>query len=69
VRVSCQTTALWIGLPLERSHTTVVSRWFVTPTAARSLAEIPAFFKAPATTSVVRCMISMASCSTHPAFG
>ena len=47
VRVSCQTSALWIGFPLDRSHTMVVSRWFVTPTAARSLPEIPAFFSAP----------------------
>ena len=69
VRVSCQTSALWIGLPLDRSQTTVVSRWFVTPTAARSLAEIPAFFSAPVTTSWVRSMISIGSCSTQPGFG
>ncbi|MBV6464885.1 MAG: hypothetical protein PGMFKBFP_00150 [Anaerolineales bacterium] len=33
VRVSCQTMALWIGLPVRLSQTTVVSRWLVTPTA------------------------------------
>ena len=37
VRVSCQTMALPYGLPLSRSHATVVSRWFVMPMAARRL--------------------------------
>ena len=37
VRVSCQTMALCTGLPVARSHRTVVSRWLVMPTAARSL--------------------------------
>ena len=36
VRVSCQTIALPTGLPVVRSHTTVVSRWLVMPTAAMS---------------------------------
>ena len=31
VRVSCQTMALCTGLPVCRSHTTVVSRWLVMP--------------------------------------
>ena len=39
VRVSCQTSALWMACPVERSHTTVVSRWFVMPMAARSPAD------------------------------
>ncbi len=69
VRVSCQTSALWIGTPVALSHTTVVSRWFVMPTAARSLACSFAFWRAPFTTSCVRVQISFASCSTHPAFG
>ena len=34
VRRSCQTMALWIGLPVARSQTTVVSRWLVMPIAA-----------------------------------
>ena len=36
VRRSCQTIALWIGLPVSRSQTTVVSRWLVMPMAAMS---------------------------------
>jgi hypothetical protein len=69
VRVSCQTIALKTGLPLDLSQTTVVSRWFVTPTADRSLAFSLAFFKAPAITSSLRCQISIASCSTCPGLG
>jgi hypothetical protein len=38
VRRSCQTMALWIGLPVVRSQTTVVSRWLVMPIAAMSAA-------------------------------
>ena len=34
VRRSCQTMALWIGWPVLRSQTTVVSRWLVMPMAA-----------------------------------
>ena len=37
VRRSCQTMALWIGLPVARSQTTVVSRWLVMPMPAMSL--------------------------------
>ncbi len=37
VRRSCQTMALWIGLPVARSQTIVVSRWLVMPIAAMSL--------------------------------
>ena len=36
VRRSCQTMALWIGSPVSRSQTTVVSRWLVMPMAAMS---------------------------------
>ena len=42
VRRSCHTMAGWIGAPLRRSHTTVVSRWLAMPTAATSAAEAPA---------------------------
>ena len=38
VRRSCQTMALWMALPVLRSHTTVVSRWLVMPMAADILA-------------------------------
>ena len=37
VRRSCQTIALWIGLPVARSQMIVVSRWLVMPIAATSL--------------------------------
>ena len=33
VRRSCQTMALWIGLPVARSQMTAVSRWLVMPMA------------------------------------
>ena len=69
VRVSCQTIAFAIGRPVPRSQITVVSRWFVIPTAARPLASIPAARKAPATTCCVRSQISSGSCSTHPGWG
>ena len=29
--MSCQLIALWTGVPVARSHSTVVSRWFVMP--------------------------------------
>ncbi len=69
VRVSCQTIALWMGLPERRSHTTVVSRWLVTPTAARSEAVTPALARQPRMTSTLRVQISFASCSTQPGLG
>ena len=34
MRRSCQTMALWIGLPVARSQTSAVSRWLVMPMAA-----------------------------------
>src|SRR6516165_7558338 len=42
MRRSCQTMALWIGRPVARSQTIVVSRWLVMPRAAISLARAPA---------------------------
>src|SRR4030042_1156198 len=40
VRRSCQTIALYTGLPVSLSHTSVVSRWLVMPLAITSLAVI-----------------------------
>jgi hypothetical protein len=54
---------------VERSHTTVVSRWFVMPMAATSPASQPDDASAPPITSRVRCHTSRGSCSTHPARG
>ena len=42
VRRSCHTIAGYTGRVVARSQTTVVSRWFVIPIAARSAARIPA---------------------------
>ena len=69
VRVSCQTIALYTGLPVFLSHTTAVSRWFVMPTAARSWRVRFALPRATPITSRVFRQISIGSCSTHPACG
>jgi hypothetical protein len=69
VRVSCQTTALYQGRPVRRSHTMAVSRWLVTPIAARSLVARPALVSALPMTVCVRSQISSGLCSTHPARG
>jgi hypothetical protein len=49
----CQTTARWIGRPVARSHTTVVSRWFVMPMAATSRPARPAAASASRPTGIV----------------
>jgi hypothetical protein len=69
VRVSCHTIAWLSGSPVRRSHTTVVSRWFATPTAARSPAPSPHVRSASVTTCWVLAQISAASCSTRPGAG
>ena len=69
MRVSCHTMALYTGLPVLRSHTTVVSRWFVMPTAATSCRVTSARARASPTTSRVFVQISTGSCSTQPARG
>ena len=54
------------GSPVSRSHTTVVSRWFVIPIAAMADASIPAFSTAPRIVSTVVRHRSSGSCSTQP---
>jgi hypothetical protein len=61
--------ALWIGLPLCRSHTTVVSRWLVMPTATTSAAVARALSSTAFTVATVARQISSASCSTQPSAG
>jgi hypothetical protein len=61
--------ALYTGSPVLRSHTTAVSRWLVMPTAARSPVFRLAFASAWLITSRVLALISLGSCSTHPALG
>src|SRR5205823_1775974 len=69
VRRSCQTMARATGDPLSRSQRTVVSRWLVTPTAARSDGATPAAARASGTTAATERQISSASCSTQPGRG
>jgi hypothetical protein len=69
VRVSCQTIAGATGIPVRRSHTTVVSRWLAMPIAAIWLASIPPRERARGTTFSTFRQISMASCSTQPGRG
>src|SRR3954466_12827676 len=69
VRVSCQTTALYTGLPVLRSQTTAVSRWFVMPTATMSEALRSALPSGPGATPRVLRQPSSGSCSTQPACG
>ena len=61
--------ALWIGLPVARSQTIVVSRWLVMPMPAMSFAASPAFAIAPRTVATVALQISSGSCSTEPGTG
>ncbi|CAM5702986.1 hypothetical protein SALBM135S_02311 [Streptomyces alboniger] len=69
MRVSCHTMALCTGLPVARSHRTVVSRWLVMPSALSRSALSPALAIAPATTACTFDQISVASCSTQPGLG
>src|SRR5262245_17717520 len=69
VLVSCHTIAFERGRPVRRSQTTTVSRWLVTPTAARSAAARPALASAIAIACRVCSQISVASCSIQPTRG
>jgi hypothetical protein len=66
VRRSCQTIAWWIGAPLARRHSSVVSRWLVMPSAAMSAAFRAALASASRATASCVSQISLASCSTQP---
>jgi hypothetical protein len=64
--------ALYKGSPVCLSHTTVVSRWLVIPTALMDLAEWPCCSKAltaPSIHSFIESMISTGSCSCHLSIG
>ena len=50
-------------------QTTVVSRWLVMPSAARSEPSIPARARVVLITELVRSQISKGECSTQPARG
>ena len=68
VRRSCQTIARWIGSPVARSQTTIVSRWLVMPIAGDAVGArlLPSTSRA---TASVSSQISSGSCSTHPRAG
>lgn len=68
MRVSHQTRAFVRGSPVWESHTTVVSLWFVMPTAAREERSLPSernFFVATEMQLVTDLMISLGSCSSQ----
>jgi hypothetical protein len=69
VRRSCQTMARATGSHVSRSQSTVVSRWFVTPMAARSAPVQSASSRVSCITAFVFAHISSGSCSTHPGSG
>ena len=68
-RRSCQTMARWMGSPVRRFHSTVVSRWLVMPMALMSLALSPALAMASRAVASWVVQISFASCSTQPGCG
>src|SRR5918997_6861605 len=67
--MSCQFSALWTGTPVARSHSTVVSRWLVRPSATTSEIRTPAVASASRTTCSTLRQISSGSCSTQPGRG
>ena len=69
VRRSCQTMALWMGWPVWRFHTTVVSRWLVMPMAATSRACRPAVASTSRAVASWVSHSSFGSCSTPPGRG
>src|SRR5690606_36843384 len=60
---------LWMGLPVFRSQTIVVSRWLVIPMAAIWSARTSLFTRASIMTEDWLVQISFASCSTQPCWG
>ncbi len=69
VRRSCHTIAGATGRPVARSQSTVVSRWFVMPTATRSAGVACARARTSAMVAACVAQISSASCSTQPERG
>jgi len=61
--------ARWIGAPVVRSQTIVVSRWLVIPTAAMSAARTRASASATVAACPTVAQISSGSCSTQPGCG
>ena len=67
VRRSCHTIARRGEPRVSRSHSTIVSRWLVMPSAVSSDAStLPSTSRVA---SIVACQMSSAECSTHPGCG
>ena len=69
VLVSCHTIAWPYGRPVRRFQTSVVSRWLVRPSAARSEGRRFVAFSTVMMTALVRSQISTGLCSTQPGRG
>ena len=61
--------ALYTGLPVSFSQTTVVSRWLVMPMAATSSDEMPTLARASVSVELWVAQIWRGSCSTQPGRG
>jgi hypothetical protein len=69
VRRSCHTIARATGAPVARSHSSVVSRWFVIPIDRTDEALTPSWRSAPSTAAHTESHTSPPSCSTQPGCG
>src|SRR3954447_2618405 len=67
--MSCQLSALCTGTPVSRSHSTVVSRWLVMPSATMSETVSCTLASASEITNWTLRQICSASCSTCPGRG
>ena len=69
VRRHCHTMALYTGLPVSRSQTTVVSRWLVMPMLSMSAGPNPFCTRSSVSAPSVDDRMSRGSCSTQPGCG
>ena len=69
VRRHCHTMAGATGWPVSRSHTTVVSRWLVMPTAAMLAEWMPLLNWTSIIAAIWLANSSVGSCSTQPGRG
>ena len=65
----CHTMAFATGRPVLRSHTIVVSRWFVMPIAMSWRGLISVDSSKSSTVSITESKISLGLCSTQPGWG
>ena len=69
VRRSCQTMALYTGLPVNLSQSTTVSPTLSSPRQLICSGRMPAVSQATDTANRTLSQISSASCSTQPSWG